>query len=314
MPTLSWGASFESLLADTPQKEMPFVLASLAEELKHKLFEAFSAGSSPANDMPSLCEVVVEWLAETAGSSFKPLPDDAGEMAKIAMELLQLHDKAGGMAKALRAQEKDMRMKMLNADEAVSKALLAVIQQGSTAAHAASASQVTERMAVWKKGLQDGAAAKVEAAKKAAAASLLELEAGMKSIVKFAHASFCASQPKSDDDMLAAMMVQVQKHMQQLEVSSRAAGTGGTMQADDDSLLVEDTLVDGHVGIPAEKDKAACGIECSIHNYCACTHMFMYVLELNNALYIHTCIYIYLGCVKYVNLQHVVLYLYIHIS
>ena len=263
MPTLSWGASLDSLLADTPQKEMPFVFGTLVEDVKACLNEAFSSGTTPADDMPSLCELVLNKLAEFAGSTFEALPGDAGDMAKELMRCLQLHERAGTAAKALRAEEKEMRGKMANADQAVAKALQSVIQQSSVSASAAG-SQVAEKMAFWKKGIQDAAAKKVAAAEADSAAALKEFEEGMKNLVRCAHAAFLAGQPKSQDELLAAMMEQVAQHMQQLEVGESGAGTGGTRHA---AYVVQDVTMEKPAGATQAKDKAACTTTRTWHIY-----------------------------------------------
>ena len=231
MTTLPWGASLDSLLAETPCKQPAVVLATMAEDLRAKLHEQFADGQNPKESMPSLCEVVVAWLTEASGSAFQPLPEDANEMTRAASLCLQLQEQAGVAARAARQAEKDKQLKLEQADQAVSKALQTVISQGGSATSAASTKQVTERMGLWKKSIQDAENGKVSAARVAADLALGKLDASMKALVEQAHVGFLATMPQGDTDMiLAAMIEEVQKHMEQLNVDCKGAGTGGTEQ------------------------------------------------------------------------------------
>ena len=273
MPTLSWGASMESLLAETPSRQTPIVLETMAEELRKSLCEALAAGHNMTENMPMLCELVVAWLAETAWSNFEPLPATATDMSKKAMWCLQCHEKAGTAAKAVLKEQTDMNAKLANADQAVAKALQAVIQQGGSATSPATAQQVTEKMAVWKKGVRDGAMEKVAAAQAVARATMKEMEDAIRGLVVCAHQSFQANQPPTEDDMLTAMMEQVQMHMQQLEVSSGGGGTGGTIQRG--SMEFEDTQIDDD-----KKDNEKIGDKKQVPwyvSYHACVYMYIYI-------------------------------------
>ena len=122
--------------------------------------------------------------------------------------------------------------KLAHADQAVAKALVNVVQHAGQTGALSSSAAVTQRMAAWKKGLQEQGNKEIEVVKQQLQMAVKRLEAGTLQMMTSAFQRYDEGRPKTEDEIVGALMLQVEEHMQSLQLSdldpSSARGTGGT--------------------------------------------------------------------------------------
>ena len=238
MRTMSWGHSLDMLLQETPAKQGPTTMDERALELKDKLFGFFRDGLDPVNTAPEqgmqvVYDWVVDWLKGQLHMDFPALQrsDDV-----VAEQALRCHECLRHLADASR-QSKDegqqAQAKLAQAHEAVQKALAAVLQTAAAGPQPPPA--VSQRMAVWLKGIKDECDRVQEAADKRLHVALKKLESAVDDLISSCYKIYMQSKPKTEDEMVQEMMKQVEMHMQSLQLSGgpgESGGTGGPMEQD----------------------------------------------------------------------------------
>ncbi|CAE6914749.1 unnamed protein product [Symbiodinium sp. CCMP2456] len=240
MSTLSWGRriSVESLVPDTPMKQPVHFLEQQALELQGKLFQAFGDGATFASDDEKgrrvLGDLVTDWLIELQGSEYPPVqPGAAGDtMAISAVECLDAWAALRAVAKKEADLQEQLQAKMAHADQAVAKALSSVVQHAGQAGAFSNSAAVTQRMAAWKRSLQEQGEKEIQGVKEQLQMATSRLEAGISQTVAVALQRYDEARPRTEDEIVGALMLQVEEHMQSLQLidvdPASAGGTGGT--------------------------------------------------------------------------------------
>ncbi|CAE7403183.1 unnamed protein product [Symbiodinium sp. CCMP2592] len=237
MTTLTLGRSYtlDSMLMDTPVTPSgPVFLPEQALVLQNKLFTAFGDGADE-NDSQSkldLADLVVDWIREMqAVEVVHPGPGD-DEFSNVARKSIDDWGTVCSLVKTREALRQQNKVKMEHVEQAVAKALAQVVQTG-LAGVSSHSSAITSKMAAWKKGIQDEGVRQLAAADEQINEAVQKAEATVASLLRLARSLYDRDRPKSEDEVVAAMMLQVEQHMESLALSGcgAAAGTGGTTQA-----------------------------------------------------------------------------------
>ena len=228
MTTLSWGRSLENIqdLPETPMKEQGAV-DHLVLELRSRLFRAFGDGASTLDEEGQrvLGDVIVDWLMEI-GNEFPPL-QARDVLSQLAAECLDAFADLKGLSKKTTELQAQLAGKMAHADEAVAKALASVIQHAGTTGTMASSSMVTEKMAAWKMSLRQEGMKEIEASRKQVQAAIGRLEKSAMQLMNAAYEAYDQERPKTEDELLQQMMLQVEKHMSALHIDTERPSEGG---------------------------------------------------------------------------------------
>ena len=241
MSTLSWGASLDRLLVETPVKEEPVYMETKARDLRNILIELFGQGHKldTEDGRAAILTRMWDWLMELQGCSVPPM---RGGGDAFAAQVMLWFDSSGRVSTA--AKHRDEQQKILDAKEkqaaaAVAKALANVAQQAVSSSADNDAKEkltkaLAERMSAWK-------ATQLMQVQKNAAAAEEQLQAALEvlrtqAMELAAHVqSECASSaPLSEDALVALMMKEVEAEMRQLDLADKptggAAETGGTLE------------------------------------------------------------------------------------
>ncbi|CAE7228898.1 unnamed protein product [Symbiodinium sp. CCMP2592] len=159
---------------------------------------------------------------------------------------------------------------MEHVEQAVAKALGQVVQTG-LAGVSSHSQAIAAKMASWKKGILDEGARQLAATDAQINEAVQRAEATVGGLLRLARSLYERDRPKTEDEIVAAMMLQVEQHMETLALSGSAgaAGTGGTIQTSpmDVCPASEDTLkemmqyglllqrADGTYETPDEQDR-----------------------------------------------------------
>ena len=240
MTTFSWGRRFsmESLVADTPWKQPPQFLELQIMELQSKLFDAFGNGTTSDDEAgrQKLGDLIMDWVMDLQSNEFPPM-QGTDAMCIRAQGVLEAWTGLKDLSKHQAYVEDQLKTKMMQADQAVAKALQTVIQHAGSANSVSSSTAVTQKMAAWKQGLLAQGMKEIDVAKAKVQTGIQQLEESTMQLIKTAFGIWDSQRPKSEEEILAVMMQEVEDHMSALQLSEQdprsGAGTGGTdMHAD----------------------------------------------------------------------------------
>lgn len=236
MTTLTLGRSYtlESMLMETPSKPSgPVFLPEQALVLQNKLFTAFGDGADEKDPQSKLelADLVVAWIKEMEAVDLHPGTAE-DEFSTIAKKSIADWGTVCSLVRTRETQRQQHQVKMQHVEEAVARALAQVVQTGLTGVPTHS-SAIAAKMAAWKKGIQDEGAGQLAVTDCQVNEAVQRAEETVASLLRLARSLYDRDRPKTEDEIVAAMMLQVEQHMESLMLSGNdgAAGTGGTTQA-----------------------------------------------------------------------------------
>ena len=268
MTTLSWGrsVSLDALLANmyTPEKAAVPIGERLLQ-LRSRLVQAFVDGATCAADDTKgrqvLGDLITDWVMELDQEGCESWDAFVAQarnlqdtMAISAVDCLDGWTALKALAKKEGELREQLQQKMEHADQAVAKALSNVLQHAGQANATSSSAAVTQRMAAWKKSLLDKGYIELQLVKDQVRVGTERVEAATVRLMNEAFTQYDQERPKTEDEILGALMEQVEQHMQALQLSeadpSSAGGTGGT-----------EMVVDASVPKPTDKEGGFCCIQ-----------------------------------------------------
>ncbi|CAE7797388.1 unnamed protein product [Symbiodinium necroappetens] len=230
MTTLSWGRSLSNIrdvIGETPMKQQATFEESVME-LGNQLVRAFADGASKddPNERKALCDIVMDWVLEAENVEFTHMQGTA-EMCLPASDCLEAYAAIKDVALKVATLKEQLAAKMAHAEQAVAKALASVVQHAGQAKSMSSSSAVTQRMASWKKSLQEEGMKDIQLASDQQQICVQRLEKAVQQVLETAFGQYDRDRPKSEDELVQQMLKEVEIHMSALQLTGVDASSGG---------------------------------------------------------------------------------------